>query len=284
MKEKLIKIFVSSLLLLLIFLFSSIARAPNHKKYEISFLDVGQGDSTLIQKGDQQILIDGGPDDKVLTELGKEMPLTDRKIEIIVLTHPHADHLAGIIQILDRYEVGKVYSSGVLSSSNQYLEFLNKIKEKSIPFIVPKTNETINLDGASLEFLWPGDKYFQKTEENLNNTSIVSKFCVSLDCVLLTGDIEKEEQDVMFGYYNSIAPDIFKSKIIKVPHHGSQNAANPTLYELVLPKVAVISAGKDNMYKHPHQVTLDLLKSFNIQTKRTDQDGTVSFDLSGQPL
>lgn len=111
MKDFIKKYFLTVLVLLFFFVAAEIAKSPQPDGAEIYFLDVGQGDSELIQKGDFQILIDGGPNDKVLAEIGRIMPLTDRKIDIIILTHPHADHLRGINLLLDRYTIGTISSS-----------------------------------------------------------------------------------------------------------------------------------------------------------------------------
>lgn len=282
MKPFIKRYFLVVLILLFFFVYAEIVKSPKTDGTEIYFLDVGQGDSELIQKGDFQILIDGGPDDKVLAEIGKVMPLTDRKIDIIILTHPHADHLRGINLILDRYSVGTVYSSGVLDTTNGYLEFLNTIKDKNISFKIPALyDKIIPFANSELDFLWPGDKYKSQTLANLNNSSEVTKFCYFKNCALFTGDIETEEQATMFDYYaqkNLI--DVFKSDILKIPHHGSKNGTNEQLLKNVTPKYAVIEVGVDNTYGHPHASTLELLKKFNITTYRTDTDGTIKFEMA----
>ena len=246
---------------------------------QIYFLNVGQGDSILIQKDNYQILIDGGPDDSVLPLLGENMPTGDRKIEAIILTHPHADHIVGLNQILDRYEVGTIYGTGVVFSSAQYLSFLDKIKSKKIDFQVPQTGDRLTpFDFATLDFIWPGRKYLQDSIENVNNSSIVTKFCYYQKCALLTGDIEKEEQDTMLAYYKD-NEDIFKAEIYKVPHHGSNTGVNEAMYEKIIPKYSIISCGEDNKYGHPHQASIALAQKFNTTILRTDQNGTIKFNL-----
>lgn len=264
----------------LFFISASIYRSYDKPvdQLQIFFFDVGQGDSALIQKGEQQTLIDGGPDDQVLAELGKVMPVWDRKIETIILSHPHADHLTGLNLVLDRYEVGKIYSTGVVYSTNQYLEFLEKIKSKSINYSVPAIGEKINLLDGKIEFLWPGEKYQKETPDNLNNSSIVFNFCQISSCVLFTGDQENDEQEAMLNYFEQKDElDKFKAEIIKVSHHGSRNGSSRKLYEIVIPKYAVISVGEGNSFGHPHQGTLDLLNEFGIKTLRMDQDDSVQF-------
>jgi len=275
------KIIISLLALLLISVTYKVVQSPlTTDGATIYFFDVGQGDAALIQKDHFQILIDGGPNDKVLAELGRVMPLGDRSIEKIILTHPHADHITGLNLVLDRYEVSEVISSGVISSSNQYIEFLNKIKDKDIPLIIPSIGEKDQLfDNGTMEYLWPGDEYMQKEISNLNNSSVVSRFCYFENCTLFAGDIETDAQSEMFAKNSDRLPD-FAAKIIKISHHGSKNGSNNALFDNVKPGAAVISAGKDNQFGHPHTVTLDLLKSFNITTLRTDQNSTIEFRLS----
>lgn len=282
--KTLTKAILASLILILAFVLAEIAKSPsvNSNSVQIFFFDVGQGDSALIQKGDFQILIDGGPDDKILAELGRAMPLTDKKIEMMILSHPHADHITGFNNVLDRYQVGQIYSGGVVSTSSQYLNFLNKIKEKNIKYSVPNTEDLVDLfTGGKLEFLWPGIKYKETTIDNLNNSSEVMRFCYLSACALFTGDIELEEQNLMLDYYSKLLQtDKLKSEVLKIPHHGSSNGANMNLYNAVSPKYAVISVGVNNQYGHPHVMTLDLLKRAGIQIFRTDQDGTVKLQFS----
>jgi len=282
MKNFFTKYILAALFLLLIFISTEIGKTPPSDSADIFFLNVGQGDSELIQKGNFQILIDGGPDDSVLTELGDIMPLSDRKIDVIVLTHPHADHLAGLNLILERYEVGQIYGSGVLDTTNGYIEFLSKLKSKKINLQVSGINtKIIPFENSELDFLWPGDRYLKQDLSNLNNSSLVTKFCYFSYCALFTGDIETDEQTAMFDYYkqrNSLS--IFDVEIIKVAHHGSSNGTDENILRYVQPKYAVIEVGEDNKYGHPHASTLNLLKKFNTKVYRTNKDSTIKFELS----
>lgn len=264
------------------------------KGVQVSFLDVSQGDAILISKGETQILVDGGPDEKVLTELGKVMPPSDRKIEEVILTHPHSDHLRGLVSILDRYEIGKIYYTDVNYDSNGYLEFTEKAKTKSIPMIVPDvgySEETIQ--GSSLTFLWPGKKYENSKINNLNNSSEAIRFCYLSYCLLSAGDLEADEQKEMFNYYNcnpgqsEVSSDIqcnIQSDLLKISHHGSTNGSDQAALDLIKPQKAVISVGADNKYGHPHADILNLLQENNIQVWRTDQSGTVEFLFTEQGI
>ncbi len=265
--------------LILIAIVSALFKQPPKNGINIYFLDVGQGDAILIQKDDYQILIDGGPDDKVLTELAKAMPLSDRKIEVVVLTHPHADHLVGLNLILNRYQVDQIYSSGVLGTSDQYLSFLGKIKNEKIKFAVPSKKELfVPFEQATFQFLWPGDDYKEREASNLNNSSIVAKFCYQEDCALFTGDIEAEEQEKMLDYYKDNT-EILQANIYKFPHHGSSTGANDSFFIAVSPFWSIISCGKNNSYGHPNKEALDLINKNHSEVLRTDQIGVIKFEV-----
>lgn len=278
------KLILGVLVLAAVFVWTQVAKSPTadslDKNVHIFFLDVGQGDAELIQEGTYQILIDGGPDDSVLSQIGKAMPLSDRKIEKLILSHPHADHLAGLNSILDRYEVGEIYYSGVLYDSNGYDEFLDKAKAKNIPLHIPQVGQTEKFYiNSELIFLWPGEKYKDQKIDNLNNSSLVVKFCYFSHCALFTGDIETDEQATMINYFSSDLSGL-EAEILKLPHHGSNNGTYQTLLDVVKPKTVVFEVGADNKYGHPHAAVLDLLDKNNIKYYRTDRDGMIELIFS----
>jgi competence protein ComEC len=254
---------------------------PTNKPDEthVYFLSVGQGDAELIQRGDYQILIDGGPDDAVLQELGRIMPTWDRKIEMIVLTHPHADHLVGINAIFDRYEIGAVYGSGVVDTTSQYLEFLENLKSKNMNLNVANTGQLlVPFQDGTFAFLWPGTEFVKQGNENMNNTSVITKFCDRTSCYLFTGDAEQIEQKAMLQYYEEKGLNAqLGVDVVKVSHHGSKNGGYDALYDIAKPKYAVIEVGKDNMYGHPTPTLLEILDSRAIKYFRTDTNGTIDF-------
>ena len=193
--------------------------SPDTSGIIIKFCDVGQGDAAVIQKGDIQILIDGGPDEEVLNCIGGVMPSYDRKIDYVILSHPHADHLVGINAAIDRYEIGEIFMSGVIYESNQYKKFNDLISSKKIsPTIPEKYDVVIPFENADIEFLWPGEKYDGETVDDLNPTSEVVRFCYFGHCALFTGDAESED-----GIYANIDPAKLSAEIVKVPHHGSSS-------------------------------------------------------------
>jgi len=282
MKKTIFKIIFICMFLVLAGLFYNVASSPaGTEEIKVYFFDVGQGDAALIQKGYYQILIDGGPDDKVLSLLGDKMPLGDRTIEKIILTHPHADHLVGINEILKRYQIKTVVGSGVLSDTNQYFEFADELKKQNLNLEAPMIGQRdSDFANEEIEYFWPGDQYIGKKINNLNNSSEVFRFCYFSHCVFFTGDIEEDAQRQMILENKNNLSD-FLSEIIKVPHHGSSNGLGDNiLLKTVNPKKAVISVGKDNQFGHPHTSALNLLDSSQIMILRTDQDGTIEFKVS----
>lgn len=282
--KKLIKLAFGALLVLAILIWAPLAKSPTadvlSKDVALDVLDVGQGDAILVQKGNFQILIDGGPDQSVLSRLGETMPLTDRKIEIMILSHPHADHLTGLREVLDRYQIDQIYYTGVSYDANGYREFLDKVAAKKIPLVVPDIGQAERVfDNGTLTFLWPGKAYQGQTVENLNDSSEVVEFCYFTHCALLSGDIEQVGRDGLLGLREKGLADP-KSEILKIAHHGSVNGTDQVFLDAVSPIYAAISVGRDNKYGHPHAPTLSLLEANHIRYFRTDQQGTIKFEMS----
>ncbi|RJO62025.1 MBL fold metallo-hydrolase [candidate division WS5 bacterium] len=279
-RNKTRKIFSPIALLVLLAAFLGIwisVFASSEKNLEVTFFDVGQGDSALIEFPDgKNALIDGGPDKKVLEGLGKEMPFYRRKLDIIFLSHPHADHLAGIIHVMKRYEVGRIVMTDAIHTSPEYEEFLKIIKEKNIP--VTKTVQGTEFDfGNSAEAKILYHEGALKTE-NLNDTSAIIFLNYQESGFLFMGDLEKDAS----GSILTLNPEL-STDVIKVPHHGSQDAFNENLYQKTGAKYAVISVGA-NKYGHPYPPLLDFFQNSNIKLLRTDQDGNIEFVSDGRNL
>lgn len=280
MVKKLYKILLALLLVILLSIWVAIARAPSDKNLHLSVLNVGQGDSILIQTPEHQnILVDGGPDNSVLDELGKKIPFYSRTIDAVVLTHPHADHLFGLIEVLKRYQVKKVYLTGVVQTTNEYLEFLRTIKEKNVPAQDVKAGDSLDFGELKMKVLWPIDDLEGKTIDNLNNSSIVLAVSYHAFTALLLGDLENDSQNLMMkssslGHYN----------LVKIAHHGSSNGFNENLLSQIKPEVAAISVGADNKYGHPALSTILGLEKLGIKTYRTDRDGTLEFLSDGEKM
>ena len=249
------------------------------QQFEIDFFDIGQGDSMLINiPYNQQILIDGGPDSKVLNSLGEKMPFYDRTIELIILTHPHSDHINGLIDVLSRYKVEKILLPKIENKpaekdTESLDEFMNLAKKKSIPvFFADQGQEIIVNEEIKGEILWPL-KNFQS--DNLNDFSVILKLDYKNFCAYFTGDAEAVIQQQILS-----AENLSECQLLKVPHHGSKTALEEDFLKKINSKMAVISVGK-NSYGHPAQETLEKLESQKIKYFRTDQDGIIRIGSDG---
>jgi len=246
------------------------------KFLEIDFYYVGQGDSIFIQtpKG-RQVLIDGGPNSLILEKLGQELPFWDRYIDLVILTHAEHDHVRGLIEVIQRYKVGGILTTGIVRETAEYRKWKEIIEQKNIPVYIAQAGEVIHLDNnIKLVVLHPFRSLAGERVERANNSSIVVQLVYNEFEVLLTGDIEKEVERTLVASSVNL-----KSDILKVPHHGSRSSSTKEFIAAVNPVVAVIQAGKDNSHGHPHQCVLDTLSS--IITFITSRDGDIEVISNG---
>lgn len=242
----------------------------------VYFLDVGQGDAEYIKMPTgEDVLIDGGPDASVLNQLGKVMDFGDREIDLVILTHPHADHLSGLVEVLKRYKVDEVWESGVGYPSRTYDEWKKLISEKQIPDTKVKAGDEKDFGPVKILVLYPLSSFESKTIDNLNNASVVNRLEYNKFSVLFLGDAEKDVQQ-------KLAPQMKLATVLKTGHHGSRNGTIEEILQVVRPAIAIISAGKENKYGHPHAEAINLLKSFAIRIFRTDQNGTIEINSDGE--
>lgn len=243
---------------------------------KLIFFDVGQGDASLIVAPDgEDILVDGGPDNSVAQKLGEYLPYTDRQIEYVILTHPHADHIDGLNEVLKRYEVGKIIMTGINYGTADYAEFQRLIKEKNIPVLIIDKPQDLEIGGADFKFLEPEKNIAGQQIANLNNSSIVFQLRYVSTTAVFTGDFENEEE------LTSSAIDL-KSNVMKIGHHGSTNANDRNFLRAVAPQFAVISVGAGNSYGLPGYRTIYYLKQLGAQVFRTDEDGDIKLESDGQ--
>jgi competence protein ComEC len=240
-----------------------------HGSLEVSFFDVGQGDAVLIEtQSSQQILIDGGPGSAVLEKLGKEMPFWDRTIDLLILTHPHEDHLSGLIEVLENYEVENVLWTGVSMETAAFKKWQEAIKEAKV--YTAQSGQRVIAGAAVLEILYPFENLENQKIKDVDDTSIVARLIFGDDSFLFTGDASQSVEKQLVG------KGIFiESDILKVGHHGSKTSSSQGFIEKVSPEIAVISVGKDNKYGHPNLETLDTLAKYGIRIFRTDEQGDI---------
>lgn len=259
-----------------VLIWAAVAQTPD-KNLHLFVLDVGQGDSILLKTPtDKKVLIDGGPDDKVLGQLGQTLPFYDKKIDLVILTHPDADHLTGLVDVIKNYEVGEIWATGVIHTTDTYLNWLNLVKEKQIPYKIAFLGTNADFgDQAKLEVLWPPKSLSGQKADNNNNTSLVTKLSYLNFCAILPGDGENEVLDNL----NLIDSHC---QVLKASHHGSNDAASVKLLQQVSPKLVVISVGKDNKFGHPQAKALDIYKKYSNEIFRTDLNGRVEIITNGQ--
>ncbi|MFA6215057.1 MAG: MBL fold metallo-hydrolase [Patescibacteria group bacterium] len=275
-KNRILKFYlavIAGIVILAVFLF--LALQP--RNLAVYFLAVGQGDATLIITPDRHnILVDGGPDNEVIYGLGKYLPFYDRKIDLMVLTHPHADHVVGLIEVLKRYQVKKILITDVTSQLFEYQLFLNLARQNKIEIEILNRRGIMPLGSKTNFFiLFPETSLKTEKIKNLNDSSIVLKLVYGQTAVLLPGDLEIEEDLVRENL------DL-RAEILKVGHHGSGNANNPLFLQAVKPIYAVIPCGLDNKFGLPQQKTIDELQSIGAKIFRTDFDGDLYFYSTGQ--
>ena len=239
---------------------------------EIIFLDVGQGDAILIQQGWTQILIDGGDGQEILNRLGEFMPLGDRKIELVVATHPDEDHMGGLVKVLQYYEVGEILESDIACDKDLCKKWEDLIAADNILTLDAKLGQEINLDeDVELSVLYPFTDIDGEEFKNSNVASLVFKASVAGRKYLLMGDTESDTEKQLVASNLELSADV-----LKVSHHGSKNATSAEFLQAVSLKQAVISVG-ENSYGHPTEEVLNRLRNMNIEVLRTDQAGSVRF-------
>ncbi len=246
--------------------------APNGHLHAY-FLDIGQGDATLlISPSGRRILIDGGPDNTVLQRIGGHLPLLDRRIDLLVATHPDSDHTAGLVEVLRRYDVQTVLIAGVWHDTATYRMLLQEIVRQHIPIVVPDPSTDIRFDdGLTFDVLWPRPGQMGKTPDDTNNVGIVLRALSPDFSVLLTGDIEAPAETAILQTGQDLAADI-----LKVAHHGSKTSSGTGFLLAASPRFASISAGMRNSYGHPHTATLDRLRALGIPLAITFRDGEIT--------
>jgi len=269
-------IILAALLVGAVFVWLAIFELAASDKVKIDFLDVGQGSAILIlAPGSNQVLIDGGPSDVVLAKLGQTLPLFDRKIELLILTHPDSDHLSGLIEVLKRYDIGQILETGITDNTAEYKTWNELIKQKNISVIFVREGDKVKIaDNLSIEIMYPFGKINGRDfSKNTNATSIVGKIIYGKNKILFTGDAEEQtEQPLLLSGLN------LKADILAVGHHGSKNSTSAEFLEAVAPKIAVIQVGVKNKYGHPTAEALERLKTVGAQILRTDQDGDVDLE------
>lgn len=273
MQKRRITHILLAILLVLNLILAGVIYSSQNQKLKIVFFDVGQGDAILIEKGLNQILIDGGPSGKIeLEKLGKYVPFWDRKIELIITTHPDQDHIEGLIDVIKNYKIEKIIDNGMSSDSQIYKNYLEIIKEKDIERLRGRKGLNIKDGEINLEIIYP-DIDAEDNAKDTNQNSLVSKLTYGKSSFLFTGDFPLEKEANILESKVDLS-----AKFLKISHHGSKNATGEEFLGKVNPIEAIISVGKNNKYGHPASEIIDKLKIRNIEIIRTDYLGDIEYN------
>lgn len=278
MKKNISKKIISIIILIIVAVFGGSKITSNTMEVkddlEIHFIDVGQGDSTLLISKGETVLIDGGErhaSSKVVSYLEK---MNIEKIDYIVATHPHSDHISGLIGVMNKFEVKNVIRNEEEVSSKIYDSFVNAYTSKNINVIIPKVGDKFTFGESEFVIIGPTAYNF-----DTNNNSISIKVNHGKNSAVFTGDGEKLEESTLMYTGEDIG-----AKILHIGHHGSRKASSTEFLKEVNPEYGIISVGKDNMYGHPHKETLKRLEKEDIKVIRTDISGDILLISDGEDI
>lgn len=250
-----------------------------HQPLKVSVLDIGQGDAILIQTPEyHNILIDAGPDGRTVDQLSRQMGFFDKTIDLFILTHPHRDHYVGILDMMQKYQINKILLTGISSHDPMYLDFLSTARDKGVELVFIQNHQDIQISAnLYLDVIYPfqNQSLVGQDAHNKNNTSIVARLMSRKSggwepLMMLPGDAEIEQEREILLSGQDVAADI-----LKLGHHGSKTATSDVFLAAVSPLTAVISAGEDNKFGHPHEEVMEKVKDLGVY--QTAEKGAVEF-------
>ena len=246
----------------------------NSDTLKVYITDVGQADSILIRDGNYNMLIDAGnnSDGEKLVKYYKELGITSFKY--VFASHPHEDHIGGMDDIINNFDIENFYMPDKLSTTKTFEDMLDALESKNLKYIVPKVNDKLSLNNSNIDVVYVGSD-----GSNINDSSIVLKLTYFSNSFLFTGDLgSNKEKEILNSGAN------IKADVLKVGHHGSSYSTASSFLDKVNPSFAAISVGKNNIYKHPASSTLEKLNKRGIKVYRTDLDGTILFESNGKDI
>lgn len=263
------------------------------RRTKIVFCDVGQGDAAYIRiKNKTDVVIDAGPNRKILLCLGKHMPFYDRKIELAIISHPQTDHFGGFLELIDRYQIEKIILPSIDNSNKSFNLLKSKILNKKIFTLFLKAGNKITINNDQLSFYWPTEDFLNRSlvydkprqlnkhilgvsSIDLNYFSYIFMFEENNFRALFTGDAPPAVLASIMR--NESVNHLKNTNILKIPHHGSKNGLTEMFLKLANPQVVVISVGRNNSFGHPTKEILDMLQASSTQIRRTDEEGDIIF-------
>lgn len=241
---------------------------------QVHFIDVGQGDSTLITCGNHSMLIDAGDDSKGTTIQNYLQKQKVEKLDYLVLTHPDADHIGGAPVIITKLDIDKVFMSNYEKDNKTYQKLIQALDNKRLKYSTPKVGTQYSLGTATVTILAPNDEY-----DNPNDSSIALLIQNGDNAFLFTGDAGEDAENDILNNKIDISADVYK-----VGHHGSRYSTSKDFFKAVNPTYAVISCGENNSYGHPHAETLNTLRANGVKVYRTDEEGTIIATSDGKNI
>lgn len=259
-----------AIVFLAFFVFLLVFRLVSADRAIVAFLDVGQGDSAFIRTPyGQNILIDGGPDNKVIKKLGKYLPFWDQQIDAVILTHPHDDHVTGLDAILKKYRVSSAYYAGSSADNPNYGEFVSLLSSQRIATTIVRNKQRLRLsDDCFLDIADLGSG-----SNNLNDRSLVGRLECRGRSYVFMADLEKTAEPSFIRLHTD-----WQSDVMKIGHHGSDTSSSDELLSVINPEEAVISVGAGNKLGHPSRRVLKRLERGNIKIRRTDEEGDIVYN------
>jgi len=267
------------------------------ERLHVVFCDVGQGDAILVYRRSVQMLVDGGPDEKALACLARHMPFYDQRIEVVVATHPQADHIGGLTGVVGRYSIGNFVSGPEANSTAGFEGLQRQITSRKLRVSNLYAGDEIRMGGIVFKIVWPEKRWAMAHLQNfgegnrrrgvilgvktdgtdLNSFGISGIVSYGTFDLMLTADVDQmvEPEEMETGLLRPV-------EVLKVPHHGSKTGMTPEWLEKVSPRLSVISAGKKNRYGHPNEEAINLLRDQEIKILRTDVDGEVEIISDGK--
>jgi len=271
------RLVVVSIFLILDIVVAAIFLRHGRHVLTVAFLNIGQGDAVYIEapNGNQLLYDAGPPTGAILRELHKVMPFGDRSIDVAVFSHPDMDHIGGFLDVLSHYKVGVLLEPGSRSDNGVWSEAQRVIAANHIPHILARRGMTIDLGGGVLaDILYP-DR--DMTTMETNASSIVLWIHYGDTAFLLSGDLPQAQED----YVVSLDGATLHAQVLKLGHHGSRTSSSEAWLQATHPDVAIISAGENNRYGHPHKEVLSLLEQLHIPSLITWREGTIRFESDG---
>lgn len=243
----------------------------------VVFLDIGQGDAIFIEAPNgSQVLIDGGTTSDVLRELSKVMPFWDRSIDLVVATHPHGDHIGGLIDVLERFEVANILETAIKEDTAVVKAYDRAVEKENAEQIPRERGTRVILDSNVVLTILSREVV---AASDPNDASIVLRLDYGETSFLFTGDATKFVEEELLQFYDALDIDV-----LKVGHHGSNTSTSPAFVSATSPDIAVISVGANNTYGHPTQNVLETLAAQNVEVLRTDELGTIQLVSDGRNI